>query len=738
MKKKILLLISVFLVCFLFLYVINLGGKQMSAATKPVYYIITNPGEDASKTINVTWQSEESGSYLLYTFANDANFEKAFVIEPSEELWSTEGIKNTQPSNSFETHKRYVCKATIDDLNSATKYIYKIVSGKYNSETYHFTTAGLTNTWNFLAFTDFQCKNNNISHPLIRQMLDIGNNPNLVICSGDEIDTAGDESDWDWFFNKDETIFTNFIYASSPGDHEYWGASIDGKYPQYSQPWTYNKLFTYPQNGCAEAKNSNYYFYYNNVLFVSLDMGDSNTVSSTKIAKEAAWMKETIKKLEGTYQYLVVFDHKSIYGAYVEDSGVHKTITPQWYPIFDECNVDLVLSGHDHMYSRTYRLYNNKVTSSQTKGTYYLDMGSSGDKRRTTESQIVDDGLHEKTYDLKSLGISCGANIEVSPEKMVITVYDNNRNVRDKFTIKAKREPLDINCDGFNENEFFDNVNLVATGDHNGAMMINDSKNVGYVEKIEILDNGNECLNQNIDYNNIQEKYILNNVNSKKLNVKVTLKDGRNFEKNLDLDLGSLSNLTANFEDDEFYLSFKGKVHKIIDFSANLYIDDKLYKNITNDELNYGEIQLDLQYFHGNHKFVIKFENEGELISQSELNYINDEELLININLLDLKVGEEIKIEYVYKYEDLISLYSSNRKVIDVDGEGNVRANGPGKANIEIRILGINEPYIVNVNVKRDITIGTVIAIVASSVAVVSLGVLGFVFFKKRKLLKVK
>ncbi len=724
------------IVCFSLIFVlslcfINLGGRSMKADTKPVYYIITTPGEDASTMISMNWHAENSGSYLEYTFADDTKFEKAIKVMPTEEYWSTEGIKNTQPDNGLEV-KRYVCSVSLENLNVATKYIYRVVSGDFISNTYNFTTAGLTNTWNFVAFTDFQCRHNTISHPLIRQMLEIGKNPNLVICSGDEVDVAGDIQDWDWFFNTDETIFTNFIYASSPGDHEYWGASIDGKYPQYDEPWTYNKLFNYPKNGCAEALNSNYYFYYNNVLFVALDMGDSNTVSSTKMNKEVTWMKETIKKLEGTYQYLVVFDHKSIYGAYDEDSRVATNIRPQWYPVFDACNVDLVLSGHDHMFSRTYRLYNNKVSTTYTKGTYYLDMGSSGDKRRVTEEKIAKDGLHEVTYNLSGLGLSCGANIEVSPEEMVVTVYDNYKNVKDKFTIKAKRAPLEINCEQFKEDEFFDSVSMSVTGKHDGVLKIAQNNSIKFVDKVTVLSDSYKCINETIDYNNVLDEYPLIDIYTSKVKLQILLKDGRTFEKDFDLDLGSLSNLNTLYENNKFYITFSGMVYKIINYKANLYIDGTLYNSISSDELEDGKVEVPSKYLHGNHKFDIKFEFDGSVLKEFTLNYDTYKELSLSVNNLDLQVGGEVKLDYTYDYKELVSLKSSNPSVVSIDEEGNIKAISEGSARIEISVVGISDPYIVNVNVTKVPEKGGC-GNAAASIIFMALSLFGYAYIKRRR-----
>ena len=312
--------------------------------------------------------------------------------------------------------------------NTSTKYIYKIVSEGFESKVYSFVTAGKKGKWNFVAFTDFQHRGNSETLPLIKSMKEIAH-PALVICSGDMVDVAGKEEGWNWLL--DNVIFRDFVYAASPGDHEYWADDSGRKYPQYDKAHTFNHLFKFPGNGAPMSLNTTYWFRYNNVLFISLDMNNSNVATGPRFEEQVKWFEKTVESLKGTFQYLVVYEHKSIYGSSKIDSVVAARLRPQWAPVFKKCGVDLVLSGHDHIYSRT----------RQIDGTYYLDMGSSGDKRRALDESVAEgDGIHEKVLDLKGEALCCGANIEVNRRQMKVTVYNQRKEVVDSFTIKAKRK----------------------------------------------------------------------------------------------------------------------------------------------------------------------------------------------------------------------------------------------------------------------------------------------------------
>jgi hypothetical protein len=405
---------------------------------KDIYHIVTTVCEDASSAVTVNYHCERADSYVLYTRAEDKGFSQAAKAYPMCQRWSSKGIVNTAPASTFYTHERYVCYATLSGLEADTQYCYKIVAGDTESDVRHFRTAGAKGDWNFVAFTDFQHRENPVTLPLIQMMKDIAGHPALMLCSGDMVDVAGNE--FEWTFLLDNDIFRDFVYAASPGDHAYWASDkVNGGYPQYDYPYTFNRLFHFPQNGAPASHNSTYYFYYNNILFVALDMNNSDIAAGPRFDDEARWFVETMDRLAGTYQYLVVYEHKSIFGSEIVDPVVSRQLRPQWYPIFQKYKVDLVLSGHDHIYSRTFALDGDQPAKDPANGTYYLDMGSSGDKRRPLDSSLSGSPRYAKLMDLPKTGESCACNIEVSDSQMKITVYNHLGQVVDGFTIPAKR-----------------------------------------------------------------------------------------------------------------------------------------------------------------------------------------------------------------------------------------------------------------------------------------------------------
>ena len=424
-----------------------LGAADAYAQPETEYFhIVTTVCEDAATAVTVNYHSWNNNSCVLYTVYEDTDFKDAKKVAPVCERWSSKGIQNTAETSTFYTKERYVCHATLSGLEPDTRYRFKIVTdGKSKKKTAResdvrtFRTAGQKGSWNFVAFTDFQHRENPVTLPLIEMMKEMAGTPDLMLCSGDMVDVAGNE--YEWTYLLDNETFKDFVYAASPGDHAYWACDkVNGGYPQYDQPHTFNHLFHFPQNGAATSLNSSYYFYYNNVLFVALDMNNSDVAAGPRFDEEVQWFETTLNRLQGTYQYLVVFEHKSVFGSEIVDEVVAKKLRPQWFPVFQKYKVDLVLSGHDHIYSRTYALDGDQPAEDPAKGTYYLDMGSSGDKRRPLDPSLTDSPRHAKVMNLKETGQSCACNIEVDDNRMKVTVYDQDRHVVDGFTIPAKRQ----------------------------------------------------------------------------------------------------------------------------------------------------------------------------------------------------------------------------------------------------------------------------------------------------------
>lgn len=404
--------------------VIKLNDYKLDTKKEEIYLITTAPGIDISNSVGISWHSSKSGSYLIYQKEGTT---EVIEVKPSEEYWS---IEESYISDPYQ-NKRYVCTIDLTNLEPNSKYYYKIISGDVSSDILSFTTANnLSSKYTFLSFVDFQYSKNQTTINLIKTFTNRNPNANLITCSGDFTDEGYKEDSHRYLF--DNTVFSNSILAFGVGDHEYWGTG-SSPIKMMQKPYSYNKLFNNPDNGCEGYLNSSYYFKYNTTLFVFLDCGDSNVSSSNAMfTKQAKWLDDVLSTQ--SYDYIIVCMHKSLYGDPNQDSTVRK-FAPVFTNIFDKHKVDLVISGHDHEYSRTKAIKNGEVVLT---GTVYLDLGNSGNKTRATGEGIKSSSLYAKYIDIKENNYSLGIVGTVDDNELTITVYNQEYKEVDEVKISKK------------------------------------------------------------------------------------------------------------------------------------------------------------------------------------------------------------------------------------------------------------------------------------------------------------
>ena len=104
--------------------------------------------------------------------------------------------------------------------------------------------------------------------------------------------------------------------------------------PQYSFP-----ILDVPD---VQLKETLYYLDYQSVRFISLD-------SNIETEKQVSWLRKTLE--DNPNRWTIITFHHPMYSP--GSNRDNKELREQWKPLLDEFKVDLVLSGHDHTYSRT-------------------------------------------------------------------------------------------------------------------------------------------------------------------------------------------------------------------------------------------------------------------------------------------------------------------------------------------------------------------------------------------------
>jgi Calcineurin-like phosphoesterase. len=113
--------------------------------------------------------------------------------------------------------------------------------------------------------------------------------------------------------------------------------------------------------GSNKVVGGDYYFKYGNALFIMLNTQDTN------VAEHKQFIEQTVAANKDC-KWRIVTLHQDIYGSAEHSNEPEITnLRYQLTPIFEQNDIDAVLTGHDHAYSRS------KMLLGGTKANDYTD-----------------------------------------------------------------------------------------------------------------------------------------------------------------------------------------------------------------------------------------------------------------------------------------------------------------------------------------------------------------------------
>ncbi|GHU66718.1 hypothetical protein AGMMS49983_16870 [Clostridia bacterium] len=301
------------------------GTPAADPAMKPEQLNV-HVGDDAQTQVNVTYTTIAAQvSTITLTAAKDGA--QPFTVTGG----SSPGASD-----------KYFHKISVNGLEADTTYHYtagvapNTVDGKFKT-----APASADATIKFVYLADTQVSNADNAESLGATLAEVNAmNPDFVYLAGDVTDTATSEAQWEWLFKNGGAfptggadMFTNYLVAAVQGNHD-------------------NNTFNRHINAPAKMGNIVYDFDYGPVTFIMLNIEAANS-SATARGEQKAFLEQKIADAKARGQWTAVGFHKSLYtgASHVVDSDV-VAMRKYWCPIFAQLDVDFVLQGHDHVYSR--------------------------------------------------------------------------------------------------------------------------------------------------------------------------------------------------------------------------------------------------------------------------------------------------------------------------------------------------------------------------------------------------
>jgi hypothetical protein len=340
--------------------------RQTTLRANPLddaFWVSTTPGETASTQMSIRFHSPKQMMQVEYTLASDPYFLNSTIALSTGDAYASN--QTTVSGIQYGFAQRYVHTVRLTMLAPDTEYIYRIVSLTHVSESITFRTAKAQDGFRFVYYTDPQA--NTWAQAMIPSALlqAVSGYENIAfgLITGDMVERGSASLHWDWFH---EAVDRRIPLLTVPGNHDYF---VDSE--TITNANHYNALFANPLNGTTGFVNSSYWMVYGNTLFVMIDV-----VDLSKVSNQIAWFEAVIAAHR--QDFVIVGMHYSSYGT--THTGTATTIRTAWNPVFEALNVDLVLSGHDHVYARTPQLKDGVASNDPDEGTVYWIGGTGGHK----------------------------------------------------------------------------------------------------------------------------------------------------------------------------------------------------------------------------------------------------------------------------------------------------------------------------------------------------------------------
>lgn len=338
----------------------------------------------------------------------------------------------------------------LSGLEPGATYYYRVGNAQYGwwSPTGILRTADGSNEVTFLHLSDQQSQNERQYRqcwvPVLESAFKTYDGKiDFIADAGDLVDHGDNNRQWQAMFDTGAPYLRNTFLMPATGNHGGFGTNATMNY------------FVLPNVPQQDTESGVYYsFDYNNVHVSVLNteaLNDDNALTDEQID----WLKKDVKKSADADWHFVMF-HKALYshGSHYKDKDVI-AMREQLGGLMPELGIDVVLTGHDHVYLRTASLANNEKVATtysylekdgdiykaqvQPTGTTYLISGTAGVKFYQANDNSKTDEYFPRGEKILTLDTPMYSAYEIKDKVLYMkayTVKDGETVVMDSFAIQ--------------------------------------------------------------------------------------------------------------------------------------------------------------------------------------------------------------------------------------------------------------------------------------------------------------
>ena len=285
---------------------------------------------------------------------------------------------------------------TVTDIEPGTTYYYTVEKNGEQTDVCEYTTQDTTESVKILYVGDPQigaskgqtqdgaeltnesgaantaAENDGFSwNRTLNTALEQNSDVSFVISAGDQVNKTGEAKEEEYAAYLKADALSSLPVATTIGNHDSLNADY---FYHFNNP-------NNTENG-KTAAGGDYYYSYGSGLFIVLNTNNYNVAEHQNTIEEAIAAYPDAK-------WRIVTIHQDIYGSGLDHSDTDGMILrTQLTPVFDANDIDVVLQGHDHTYSRTKLLYGD----GQTHGKYEFQLNEDGTDYDWDHAADVDSG----------------------------------------------------------------------------------------------------------------------------------------------------------------------------------------------------------------------------------------------------------------------------------------------------------------------------------------------------------
>lgn len=405
------------------------AGVVFGAAAQ-VSTVIANPGENAATEININWHSSEAKGYdkVFYAPADRPNAKLKHARARQELCTAFDSMYSKSPigENIYEYPHFIRNTVQLKKLLPSTLYRYTIAG---DTAVRYFRTAPANGSFRAAIISDFHAYaplpgRQQAAMAMLDTLESINGGPfDLMIHLGDVCAWGGSYSFWQNLYA--EPHFHNNTWAGLNGNHD----NMDRTNKKNSNRF-FRNTNAVPLNGYDGEEGVCFFFRYGDVLFVCLN--SESMRSDEGLEKAQQWVKKVIA--EHPSKWVIVMEH---YQWFFCETGRDSQYA-RWCDTFDELDVDIALGANNHRYASTHPLRGGKVVA-PGEGTLYIQTPSSDNERGVGIDSLAFNHDKIKTRWTEGANTVGAMIMDVTPEKITLTLYDRNGSMVDTVYAEKKR-----------------------------------------------------------------------------------------------------------------------------------------------------------------------------------------------------------------------------------------------------------------------------------------------------------